>query len=270
MTATITGGLITWHRQEDPEDLYEQRTLAKRMRGTAAELADDLGSATGKRPWVTPVVVIWAPFEQHAIEDNGVHWTRQSATRPAHQPRHQACARAPRATRPSHQGATQGRESRRCGQPAGAPGLADIGPLAPPADTELPLPLPPQPQQGPTRTSRSAASRLSKPDSTSAPGGNRTRGLRLKDLRPVASSSTTPDSTHSFKAAPTASSRPKSSRSRPLSRRSPTASHPTMPRRPPAHSVAPETRGASCVRSGSAGVRARENAESTARRAIEA
>ncbi len=72
---------MTVRRREDPEDHYEQRTLAGRMRGAAAELADDLGHETGKRPWVTPVVVIWAPFEQRVVEDGGVLWIQGKALR---------------------------------------------------------------------------------------------------------------------------------------------------------------------------------------------
>ncbi|MGC2374421.1 MAG: nuclease-related domain-containing protein [Solirubrobacteraceae bacterium] len=66
-TVTVEGEVMTVRRREDPEDHYEQRTLAGRMRGAAAELADDLGHETGKRPWVTPVVVIWAPFEHVSL-----------------------------------------------------------------------------------------------------------------------------------------------------------------------------------------------------------
>jgi hypothetical protein len=78
---TVEGDVMTVRRREDPEDHYEQRTLAGRMRGAAAELADDLGHETGKRPWVTPVVVIWAPFEQRVVEDGGVLWIQGKALR---------------------------------------------------------------------------------------------------------------------------------------------------------------------------------------------
>ena len=78
---SIDNSVMTVRRREDPEDLYEQRTLAGRMRGAAAELADDLGHTTGKRPWVTPIVVIWAPFEQRVVEDRGVLWIHGKALR---------------------------------------------------------------------------------------------------------------------------------------------------------------------------------------------
>lgn len=78
---SVENGVMTVRRREDPGDHYEQRSLARRMRGAAAELADDLGSATGQRPWVTPVVVIWAPFEQHTLKDSGVLWIHGNALR---------------------------------------------------------------------------------------------------------------------------------------------------------------------------------------------
>jgi hypothetical protein len=44
------------------------------MKGAAAALADDLHRATTHTAWVTPVVVIWAPFEQRSLDDHGVSW----------------------------------------------------------------------------------------------------------------------------------------------------------------------------------------------------
>jgi hypothetical protein len=78
---SVETGVMTVRRREDPEDLYEQRSLAGHMRGAAAELAGDLCRATCQQPWVTPVVVIWAPFEQHAVEDSGVIWIHGEALR---------------------------------------------------------------------------------------------------------------------------------------------------------------------------------------------
>jgi hypothetical protein len=71
---TIEHGVMTVRRREDPDDGYEQASLARRMKGAAAALADDLHRATGHKAWVTPVVVIWAPFEQRSLEDDGVRW----------------------------------------------------------------------------------------------------------------------------------------------------------------------------------------------------
>jgi hypothetical protein len=78
---SVENGVMTVRRREDPDDHYEQRSLARRMRGAAAELADDLLSATGQRPWVKPVIVIWAPFEQHTLENSGVLWIHGNALR---------------------------------------------------------------------------------------------------------------------------------------------------------------------------------------------
>jgi hypothetical protein len=71
---TVEDGVMTVRRREDPDDRYEQASLAGRMKGAAAELADDLHRATSHKAWVTPVVVIWAPFEQRSLEDHGVRW----------------------------------------------------------------------------------------------------------------------------------------------------------------------------------------------------
>jgi hypothetical protein len=71
---TVKDGVMTVRRREDPDDGYEQTSLARRMKGAAAELADDLHHATSHKAWVTPIVVIWAPFEQRSLEDHGVRW----------------------------------------------------------------------------------------------------------------------------------------------------------------------------------------------------
>jgi hypothetical protein len=42
------------------------------FRGAAASLADALTDNCGRRPWVQPVVVIWADFEQGIHEERGV------------------------------------------------------------------------------------------------------------------------------------------------------------------------------------------------------
>lgn len=79
---SVRDGVMKVHRREDPdEDVYEQRSLTGRMKGAAFGLADDLRHATGRRPWVTPVVVIWAEFEQRMHEDDGVVWVHGKALR---------------------------------------------------------------------------------------------------------------------------------------------------------------------------------------------
>jgi Nuclease-related domain len=78
---TVEDGVMTVRRREDPDDRYEQASLARRMKGAAAELADDLHRATSHKAWVTPVVVIWAPFEQHTLKDSGVLWIHCKALR---------------------------------------------------------------------------------------------------------------------------------------------------------------------------------------------
>lgn len=55
--------------------------LAGRIKSAAADLSDDLARATGRKVWVTPVVVLWAPFEQRSVEQNGVRWIHGKALR---------------------------------------------------------------------------------------------------------------------------------------------------------------------------------------------
>lgn len=76
---TVEDGAMTVRRHEDPDDLYTQRSLVGQIKGAAAELAEDLARTTGRKAWVTPVVVIWAPFEQRSIEQHGVRWVHGEA-----------------------------------------------------------------------------------------------------------------------------------------------------------------------------------------------
>lgn len=94
---SVENGVMTVRRREDPDDHYEQRSLAGRMRGAAAELADDLGKATGQRPWVTPVVVIWAPLNNAPSRTAASSGYAAGSTRLARKPSSQAGRRAPRA-----------------------------------------------------------------------------------------------------------------------------------------------------------------------------
>jgi hypothetical protein len=76
---SVQGGVMKVHRRDDPDDVYEQRRLAAHIKRTAAELAAELARTTGQRSWVSPVVVIWAEFQQHAHEQNGVAWVQGKA-----------------------------------------------------------------------------------------------------------------------------------------------------------------------------------------------
>lgn len=64
---------VRWH--EEPEDGYENGSIARRARATAFDLHTRLGTA-GRSPWVQSVVVLWADFDQRSIEDDNVAWVR--------------------------------------------------------------------------------------------------------------------------------------------------------------------------------------------------
>lgn len=64
---------VRWH--EEPEDGYENDTIAGRARGTAFELHSRLNSS-GMDSWVQAVVVLWSDFAQRSIECDKVAWIR--------------------------------------------------------------------------------------------------------------------------------------------------------------------------------------------------
>jgi hypothetical protein len=61
------------HRIDDPDaPSYPMPELEGRVRWQASRLSAELGQATGSRPWVHAVVVIWAPFPQRVVERDRV------------------------------------------------------------------------------------------------------------------------------------------------------------------------------------------------------
>lgn len=64
---------VRWH--EDPDDGYENESIARRARGAAFDLHTRIDT-TGSRHWVQAVVVLWADFEQRSIEHDHVAWVR--------------------------------------------------------------------------------------------------------------------------------------------------------------------------------------------------
>ena len=75
---TVEHGVLRVRRLDDPEDGYE-RDLTPRMRGAAAGLADDLGQALPRRPWVVPVVVIWGRWDGAPHMHADVAWVHGKA-----------------------------------------------------------------------------------------------------------------------------------------------------------------------------------------------
>jgi hypothetical protein len=64
---------VSWH--EDPEDGYENESIAARARAAAFDLHSRIRIA-GPTPWVQPVVVLWADFDQGSTEQEKVAWVR--------------------------------------------------------------------------------------------------------------------------------------------------------------------------------------------------
>lgn len=64
---------VRWH--EDPDDGYENESIARRARGTAVVLHSWI-DAPGSSHWVQAVVVLWADFEQRSVERDKVAWVR--------------------------------------------------------------------------------------------------------------------------------------------------------------------------------------------------
>jgi hypothetical protein len=67
-------GVLSVRWLEDVEDGYDLPRLGARVRGASASLATDLATRAGRRVWVQPVVVVWAPFEQGIVESEGVFY----------------------------------------------------------------------------------------------------------------------------------------------------------------------------------------------------
>ena len=70
---TVEQGVLRVRWLEDLDDGYEY-DLTPRMKGAAAGLADDLAQALPRRPWVTPVVVIWGRWDGDLHMHSGVIW----------------------------------------------------------------------------------------------------------------------------------------------------------------------------------------------------
>jgi hypothetical protein len=64
---------VRWH--EDPEDGYENESVAARARGSAFDLHERIGGPA-TRTWVQAVVVLWANFDQGSVESDKVGWVR--------------------------------------------------------------------------------------------------------------------------------------------------------------------------------------------------
>jgi hypothetical protein len=70
---SVRGGVLHVRWLEDPDDGYEVR-LGPRMRAAAAALSADLAKALPRRPWVTPVLVVWGRWAGPPQHHDGVLW----------------------------------------------------------------------------------------------------------------------------------------------------------------------------------------------------
>jgi hypothetical protein len=72
-TISVQRGVLEVNWLEDPDDGYS-RDLTPSMKAAAARLAEDLGASLGRRPWVTPMVVIWGRWDGAPHMHDGVAW----------------------------------------------------------------------------------------------------------------------------------------------------------------------------------------------------
>jgi hypothetical protein len=74
----VEGGtlVVRWH--EDPEDGYENASVAARARGAAFDLHARI-STPNTSHWVQAIVVLWSDFDQRSVEQDKVAWVRGDA-----------------------------------------------------------------------------------------------------------------------------------------------------------------------------------------------
>jgi Nuclease-related domain len=71
-TITVEDGVLVARQFDDPDEVYRYGALASRLRGQASELSARLRRETGRRVWVTAIVVIWGHFPSGQIESENV------------------------------------------------------------------------------------------------------------------------------------------------------------------------------------------------------
>jgi hypothetical protein len=71
-TITFEDGVLVARQFDDPDEVYRYRALASRLRGQAMELSARLRRETGRRVWVTAVVVVWGHFPAGRVEHENV------------------------------------------------------------------------------------------------------------------------------------------------------------------------------------------------------
>jgi hypothetical protein len=71
-TISFEDGCLVARQFDDPDEVYQYRTLASRVRGQASELSARIGQENGRGPWVSAVVVVWGHFPEGQIEHERV------------------------------------------------------------------------------------------------------------------------------------------------------------------------------------------------------
>jgi hypothetical protein len=76
LTGTITfeDGVLVSRQFDDPDEVYRYVTVAPRVRGQAREVSARIREETGRRTWVTSVVVVWGYFLETHVQHEDVHY----------------------------------------------------------------------------------------------------------------------------------------------------------------------------------------------------
>jgi hypothetical protein len=67
---------LTARQLDDDDEVYRYTNLARRIRGQAVELSSRLYIDTGRRQWVSAVVVVWGEFSSGHVEHENVTYIR--------------------------------------------------------------------------------------------------------------------------------------------------------------------------------------------------
>ena len=76
---TVEAGAATVTARDDPDTAWTWTKLNRTLKAASAANSTALTRMTGRREWITPVVVVWAPFEQRCVESDGVVYVKGDA-----------------------------------------------------------------------------------------------------------------------------------------------------------------------------------------------
>lgn len=75
----VTAGVVVVHRPEDPDERTRWPSVIPSIKGASASFGERIHATVGLKPWVQPVVVVWARFPQRSIEVDKVQLVHGSA-----------------------------------------------------------------------------------------------------------------------------------------------------------------------------------------------